>query len=56
LNTVQDGHRDIDHKNIRIKVENRPQGLLPISRGSYDVKVLAQLLTKVREERLTVIG
>jgi len=44
---------DIDHKNIGVKEENCPYGLLAISHGSCDVKVLAQLLTKISEERLT---
>jgi len=40
---------DIDHKNIGVKEENCPYGLLAISHGSCDVKVLAQLLTKISE-------
>jgi putative lipoic acid-binding regulatory protein len=36
-------------------VENGPYGFFPIPCSSYDVKVLAQLLAKFREDVFTVI-
>ena len=49
------GHGDIDHKDIWVEAENGPYGVLPIPCSSYDVKVLAQLLAKFREDVFTVI-
>ena len=56
LDAVQDGHGDIDHKDIWIKLENGLYGFLPIPCSSYDVKLFAQLLAKIRADVFTVIG
>ncbi len=55
LNAVQDGHGDIDHKDIGIMVKNCLYGFLAIRGRSNDVKVLAELLAKVREQGFTII-
>ena len=55
LNAVQEGHGDIDHKDIGIMVENCLYGFLAIRGSPDDVEVLAQLLAKISEEGFTVI-
>jgi hypothetical protein len=56
LNTIQDGHGDVQHEDIWIEAKNGIDRLLTIRDGSDNFKFIAQLSAKICEDCLTIIS